>query len=128
MNYDAFSEGAAEYRGECAPAAPLFAPGEYRGKSYTPQDIADILENFALHSSGPDPELAVPVVIGHSEEQEYLAGLQCLRFLQGLIANTVVCELNVYPQEAVQVLNYVLEGILFGWSFLWATEVRHKDY
>lgn len=37
-----FSEGAG-YAGECAPAAPLFAAGEYRGKLYTPADIADIL-------------------------------------------------------------------------------------
>lgn len=43
-----------------------------RGKTYMGRDHQDIRTNFERWSAGPKPALRVPVVLGHSEDQELL--------------------------------------------------------
>jgi len=63
----------------------VFASGTHRGKSYTPDDLDQIVANFDLHSSGETPRFSVPMavprlmpgapaVLGHEEEQKILSG------------------------------------------------------
>lgn len=50
----------------------VFATGTHRGKTYTRDDLADMVRNFRRHSVGDDPALRVPAVLGHEETQEFL--------------------------------------------------------
>jgi hypothetical protein len=50
----------------------VFAAGQYRGKTYTPADLDDMVRNFRQSSTGSNPRLRVPAVIGHDEDQELL--------------------------------------------------------
>lgn len=54
-------------------AIPTFKAGNHRGQPYTVDDLDDMVRNFAACSSGGDPPLRVPLVIGHDESQELLA-------------------------------------------------------
>ncbi len=59
--------------GESVLGIPLFASGDYRGKDYSDADQADIERNFRLYSTGDNPPFPVPAVVGHSEDQSWLA-------------------------------------------------------
>jgi hypothetical protein len=50
----------------------LFAAGVHRGKTYTPGDLEQIADNFNKLSTGSQPVLRPPLVLGHEEEQEFL--------------------------------------------------------
>ncbi len=52
---------------------PTFKAGLHRDREYTPADLDDMVANFTLASTGDDPVLRVPLVIGHDEGQELLA-------------------------------------------------------
>jgi len=75
-----FSEGASRLR-----EVEIFSTGTHRGKTYTVNDLNDIVRNFEKSSRGKDPKLAVPLavprlqpgapaVLGHEEEQKILEG------------------------------------------------------
>lgn len=51
-----------------------FSVGTHRGKDYSPQDLAEIVQNFLRYSAPTAPKvyLHVPAVIGHEEDQQYL--------------------------------------------------------
>lgn len=51
----------------------IFAAGEHRGKVYTRQDLDDMVRNFQEFCTGQKPGFRVPLVIGHEENQEWLA-------------------------------------------------------
>ncbi len=52
----------------------IFAAGTHRNKDYRNSDLDEIVKNFAQFSAPDAPSriLRVPLVIGHSEDQEYL--------------------------------------------------------
>jgi hypothetical protein len=54
------------------PNVHLFQAGRWQGQPYTPRHLAEMVENFRRFSTGPDPLVKVPVVVGHEEEQELL--------------------------------------------------------
>jgi hypothetical protein len=62
-----FGEGTARLRG-----VEIFAAGTHRGKTYSKADLDQMVGNFRKYSSGGQPALRVPAVIGHEEDQEYL--------------------------------------------------------
>lgn len=57
------------------PGIELFADGEHRGKDYGLDDLRDMVRNFEEYSvpqNGKAPRQAMPLVIGHSEDQSLL--------------------------------------------------------
>lgn len=50
----------------------LFDTGTHKGDQYTPEDIDELLRNFQALSTGDNPPVPVPVVLGHDEDQEIL--------------------------------------------------------
>jgi len=66
---------------------PTFRAGVHRDREYTPADLDDMVRNFELASSGDDPLLRVPLVIGHDESQELLArsDLPAAGWVRGLV-------------------------------------------
>ncbi len=75
--------------GETVLGIPLFAVGDYRGKQYTAQDLIDIERNFRLYSSGDNPAFPVPFVVGHDEDQTWLAdtGLPAAGWVTGCVVS-----------------------------------------
>lgn len=62
-----FSEGMSALRG-----VEIFAAGTHRGKTYTTNDLDSMVRNFKRSSMGSNPDLRVPAVLGHEENQEFL--------------------------------------------------------
>ncbi len=64
-----FSEG-----GKLAsvPDVEIFASGTHRGKTYTDADLDQMAANFQRFSTGKNPLLQPPVVLGHEETQDFL--------------------------------------------------------
>lgn len=52
----------------------VFSSGEHRGKVYAERDLDAMVENFRRNSSGANPRLRVPAVLGHDEDQVTLRG------------------------------------------------------
>src|ERR1700730_375944 len=50
----------------------LFDVGQHNGDEYAPADIDELIRNFQVLSTGPNPPVPVPVVLGHDEDQEIL--------------------------------------------------------
>lgn len=50
----------------------IFCTGTHRDQEWSEDDLDEIVKNFDLLSSGDDPEIDVPIVIGHEEEQPLL--------------------------------------------------------
>lgn len=50
----------------------LFDVGQHNGDEYGPADIDELIRNFQVLSTGPNPPVPVPVVLGHDEDQEIL--------------------------------------------------------
>ena len=65
--HSSFSDGADSLRG-----VEIFQVGTHRGKTYSAKDLDDVVANFKKFSSGPEPKLRVPAVLGHEESQEFL--------------------------------------------------------
>jgi len=68
----AFAEAGSPGTQAVIPGVHIFQAGEWQGEHYPPEALAEMVENFNRFSSGPDPLVHVPVVIGHEEEQDLL--------------------------------------------------------
>lgn len=62
-----FGEGAHALNG-----VEIFATGTHRGKSYTDDDLDQMVSNFRRYSVGKRTLLKVPAVLGHEEDQSLL--------------------------------------------------------
>lgn len=53
------------------PHVHIFTAGPWKGYHYRLSDLDDMVRNFAEFSSGPNPLLEVPFIIGHEEDQDF---------------------------------------------------------
>jgi hypothetical protein len=60
-----------------------FMAGDWQGERYTVRDLDDICRNFNEFSSGPNPLVEVPFVIGHEEDQP-LTGVPAVGWVRRL--------------------------------------------